>query len=421
MRLGALDELDDATPATANGRLGFSVYSVCNREITDMWDGRVLAGNVMGGIVILFLDTEFTGLGQRLTQLISIGLLAEDGAEFYAELPPASYQDNLVPWVKGNVLPLLEGGACVMPPDELTRRLGNWIAARGPAVIACDAPDFDFGFLRAILDPWPSSLDTRPVVLQFDADRGERFNAALEQASAGGLRRHHALDDAKANRLGWLAAGGDVDVTSDEVDAVMSAGIAATPTGFIASLSDGRKIVAAGISTLAGVLFDAGVRADTTHCLAWRECDETAADHATVLKVELRRIEAEHDIADDEILENMIDQANKTAAQASAAIDEALTFVEASNKRLDDLVSLPRRELRTKMILLAEYPVLARLAARRTKAARLDERACRFVYEAEMTLADLTSIEAHELGFIEALGVKLPTASGRRLPRIGDL
>jgi hypothetical protein len=25
------------------------------------------------------------------------------------------------------------------------------------------------------------------------------------------LRRHHALDDAKANRLGWIAAGGDIE------------------------------------------------------------------------------------------------------------------------------------------------------------------------------------------------------------------
>lgn len=34
-----------------------------------------------------------------------------------------------------------------------------------------------------------------------------RFKAAV----AGGLRRHHALDDAKANRLGWIAAGGDIE------------------------------------------------------------------------------------------------------------------------------------------------------------------------------------------------------------------
>lgn len=37
---------------------------------------------------------------------------------------------------------------------------------------------------------------------------------------------------------------------------------------------------------------------------------------------------------DDRILEGMIDQVNKTTAQASTAIDEALTFVEASNERI---------------------------------------------------------------------------------------
>jgi hypothetical protein len=37
---------------------------------------------------------------------------------------------------------------------------------------------------------------------------------------------------------------------------------------------------------------------------------------------------------DDKMLEGMIDQMNKTTAQASAAIDKALAFVEASNKRI---------------------------------------------------------------------------------------
>ena len=37
---------------------------------------------------------------------------------------------------------------------------------------------------------------------------------------------------------------------------------------------------------------------------------------------------------EDKVLEGMIDQMNKTTAQASAAIDEALAFVEASNKRI---------------------------------------------------------------------------------------
>jgi hypothetical protein len=37
---------------------------------------------------------------------------------------------------------------------------------------------------------------------------------------------------------------------------------------------------------------------------------------------------------DEKLLEGMIDQMNKTTAQASAAIDDALAFVEASNKRI---------------------------------------------------------------------------------------
>ena len=37
---------------------------------------------------------------------------------------------------------------------------------------------------------------------------------------------------------------------------------------------------------------------------------------------------------DDKVLEGMINQMNKTGAQASAAIDDALALVEASNKRI---------------------------------------------------------------------------------------
>jgi len=40
---------------------------------------------------------------------------------------------------------------------------------------------------------------------------------------------------------------------------------------------------------------------------------------------------------DDKILEGMIDQMNKTTAQANAAIDRALASVEASNRRIADM------------------------------------------------------------------------------------
>jgi hypothetical protein len=38
-----------------------------------------------------------------------------------------------------------------------------------------------------------------------------------------------------------------------------------------------------------------------------------------------------------DLLEGLIDQMNKTTAQASVAIDKALTFVDASNRRIDEM------------------------------------------------------------------------------------
>lgn len=40
---------------------------------------------------------------------------------------------------------------------------------------------------------------------------------------------------------------------------------------------------------------------------------------------------------EDKMLDGLIDQMNKTTAQANAAIDEALAFVEASNKRIVEM------------------------------------------------------------------------------------
>lgn len=157
--------------------------------------------------MIVFADTEFTGLDQRSPGLISIGLVTEDRQTFYAELPPATYIDAATPWVHENVLPLLEGGEAVMQPDELRPRLAAWLGGLGVVRIACDSKDYDFAFLRAILSSWPTNLAPTPLTLQFNVDRGTRFARAIEKAySTGKLRQHHALDDAKANRLGWMAA-----------------------------------------------------------------------------------------------------------------------------------------------------------------------------------------------------------------------
>lgn len=147
--------------------------------------------------MLIYLDTEFTGLGQRWPRLISIGLIAEDGQTFYAELPPASYMPKITEWVAANVLSLLDGAGAVRQGWDLCEHLTHWIAERGPAQIVTDAPSCDLRFLESLLSPWPANLDRTPIVPQFDAE-------TIAKAYAG-LQRHHALDDAKALRLAWLS------------------------------------------------------------------------------------------------------------------------------------------------------------------------------------------------------------------------
>ncbi|MBO7778263.1 hypothetical protein [Burkholderia pseudomallei] len=64
--------------------------------------------------MLLFLDTEYTGLGHRYGQhgpkLISLALVAEDGSrEFYVELADTWIPEECTPFVLREVLPLLDG------------------------------------------------------------------------------------------------------------------------------------------------------------------------------------------------------------------------------------------------------------------------------------------------------------------------
>jgi hypothetical protein len=49
--------------------------------------------------MLIFLDTEFTGLDQAKPDLVSIGLVDETGREFYAELPEAHWTVQCNEWV----------------------------------------------------------------------------------------------------------------------------------------------------------------------------------------------------------------------------------------------------------------------------------------------------------------------------------
>lgn len=160
---------------------------------------------------LLFFDSEFTELGID-PKLISIGLVSEDGIhEFYAELSDTYHASDCSAFVQEAVLPHLQGGDARMTMNELALRLGNWIENfEQPVKLATDSLSWDWPWIQEIFSisgTWPENLDGRPFSL-YQLIFPQFFEQAVEQAFENHvpkLRRHHALDDAKVNRLSWLA------------------------------------------------------------------------------------------------------------------------------------------------------------------------------------------------------------------------
>ena len=180
--------------------------------------------------LLIFFDCEFTDLSVD-SRLISIGLVSENGnCEFYAELSETYQSPDCSDFVREAVLPQLQGGDALMTMRELSLRLLDWLIAFGePVQLATDSLQWDWPWIEKIFaeagaylleqtPAWqdikdsshrlaavarPANVDGRPYALQ----QSTAFNLSIEQAFESGLlRRHHALDDAKANRIAWMDA-----------------------------------------------------------------------------------------------------------------------------------------------------------------------------------------------------------------------
>jgi len=155
--------------------------------------------------MLIFFDTEFTELGLN-SCLISIGLVSEDGQdEFYAELSNTYQVADCSDFVREFVLSHLQGGNTRMSVQEMTVKLGNWLEEfEEPVQLITDSLHWDWPWVQKLFNNpnlWPINLAANPLIL----GQNSELELAIDAAFSNGLRRHHALDDAKANRLGWLA------------------------------------------------------------------------------------------------------------------------------------------------------------------------------------------------------------------------
>lgn len=147
-----------------------------------------------------WFDTEFMEDGKTI-ELLSIGMVCEDGREFYA-VDASAKHSHANEWVRENVLPHL-GTDRLMPRVFLAKSLVEFIAA-GEAkpefwayygdydwVVLCQL----YGRMIDLPDGWPMfAMDVK----QFAVSLG---NPRLpEQTST----EHNALDDARWTRDAWL-------------------------------------------------------------------------------------------------------------------------------------------------------------------------------------------------------------------------
>lgn len=155
----------------------------------------------------IYIDTEFTSLGDKLNQpyLISVGCVAQDGREFYAELSDTYHPGLCSDWVVQNVLPLLQGDECRMKEAELAERLKAWVEGltEKEVIFRSDCPRLDFQFVEQLFTfygCWPQNLRRKCGTIYFNHDyQIDRYQDALtEYWREHSAQRHHALVDAKS-------------------------------------------------------------------------------------------------------------------------------------------------------------------------------------------------------------------------------
>lgn len=142
-----------------------------------------------------WFDTEFIEDGKTI-DILSIGVVAEDGRTFYAE-PEEADHSRASDWVKANVIPHLTGFRT--PRAEIAQHLKMFFGEK-PEIWAYYA-DYDwvalcqlYGTMMDLPNGWP--MYCRDVKQLCDSKGNPKLP---EQTST----EHHAMTDAKWTRDAW--------------------------------------------------------------------------------------------------------------------------------------------------------------------------------------------------------------------------
>lgn len=145
-----------------------------------------------------WFDTEFHDDG-RVIDLISIGVVAEDGREYYAV--SADYDPTRADaWLRANVLPHL-GDTPPQRRQTIKQELEAFFSQGGTPEFWADCGEYDWIVLRQLfgsLIQWPAGWPI--LAMDIEQWRLQRGAPAFPPQAAG---RHNALADARHTRACW--------------------------------------------------------------------------------------------------------------------------------------------------------------------------------------------------------------------------
>lgn len=146
-----------------------------------------------------WFDTEFYEDGNTI-RLISIGVVAEDGREYYAETETATVFAKSSDWLRANVLPhLSKAGVAEKPRPVIARDLIAFMGEE-PEIWAYYA-DYDwvalcqlYGTMMQLPKGWPMfCLDIKQMAVAVGNPKLPKQDGA----------EHNALADARWNKQAW--------------------------------------------------------------------------------------------------------------------------------------------------------------------------------------------------------------------------
>jgi len=154
----------------------------------------------------IWFDTEFIEDGKTI-ELVSIGMVREDGKTYYAEVQGVDYS-RADPWLHENVFPHLQGGSCLKSRDQIAAEILEF-AGEKPEFWAYYA-DYDW---VALCQLYGRMIDLPKGWPMFCRDLKQLAGDSKLPKQTG--TEHHALADAMWAKEAHAALANRDDTTRD--------------------------------------------------------------------------------------------------------------------------------------------------------------------------------------------------------------